>query len=173
MGLLDDAIREHLELKRRRGADPGEVAREEREVLDSPGASSPPDSPAAAAPDSPFPEDPELGESLVSASPHDVQETEELDMEPLLEDEPVAIPDDRDPAGDFMGAAGDALEWNSPHEDAIRPEGAAKGAAAGADGGEKPGEDVLEETPDFLRESPDQERLWFEQRPPRDFDFDG
>ncbi len=33
MGLLDDAIREHLELKRRRGADPGEVAREEREVL--------------------------------------------------------------------------------------------------------------------------------------------
>jgi hypothetical protein len=34
MGLLDEAIREHLELKRRRGADPGEVAREEREALD-------------------------------------------------------------------------------------------------------------------------------------------
>ena len=34
MGLLDDAIREHLELKRRRGADPGEVAREQREALD-------------------------------------------------------------------------------------------------------------------------------------------
>ncbi len=33
MGLLDDAIREHLELKRRRGADPGEVARQEREAL--------------------------------------------------------------------------------------------------------------------------------------------
>jgi hypothetical protein len=33
MGLLDEAIREHLELKRRRGADPGAVAREEREVL--------------------------------------------------------------------------------------------------------------------------------------------
>ncbi len=27
MGLLDDAIREHLELKRRHGADPDEVAR--------------------------------------------------------------------------------------------------------------------------------------------------
>ena len=27
MGLLDDAIREHLELKRRRGANPDEVAR--------------------------------------------------------------------------------------------------------------------------------------------------
>ena len=34
MGLLDDAIREHLELKRRRGADPGEVAREQQEALD-------------------------------------------------------------------------------------------------------------------------------------------
>jgi hypothetical protein len=33
MGELDDAIREHLELKRRRGADPAEVAREEHEAL--------------------------------------------------------------------------------------------------------------------------------------------
>ncbi len=34
MGLLDEAIRDHLELKRRRGADPGEIAREEREALE-------------------------------------------------------------------------------------------------------------------------------------------
>lgn len=34
MGLLDDAIREHLELKRLRGADPDEVAREARVALD-------------------------------------------------------------------------------------------------------------------------------------------
>jgi hypothetical protein len=34
MGLLDEAIREHLELKRRRGADPAEVAREQREALE-------------------------------------------------------------------------------------------------------------------------------------------
>src|SRR6185437_10457784 len=33
MGLLDDAIREHLELKRQHGADPDEVARQEREAL--------------------------------------------------------------------------------------------------------------------------------------------
>ncbi|MFT4036495.1 MAG: hypothetical protein QM679_13055 [Patulibacter sp.] len=33
MGILDDAIREHLELKRRHGADSAEVARQEREVL--------------------------------------------------------------------------------------------------------------------------------------------
>jgi hypothetical protein len=33
VGDLEDAIREHLELKRRRGADPSEVAREEHEAL--------------------------------------------------------------------------------------------------------------------------------------------
>ena len=33
MGLLDDAIREHMELKRLRGADPGEVAQIERDAL--------------------------------------------------------------------------------------------------------------------------------------------
>ena len=34
------------------------------------------------------------------------------------------------------------------------------------------GEDVLEDTPEFLQETPEDERLWFEQKPPRDFDFD-
>ena len=33
MGLLDDAIKEHLELKRRRGADAGEISRLESEAL--------------------------------------------------------------------------------------------------------------------------------------------
>ena len=44
MGLLDDAIREHLELKRRAGADADAVAREEREALGrggAPGAAPP------------------------------------------------------------------------------------------------------------------------------------
>ena len=31
---------------------------------------------------------------------------------------------------------------------------------------------MLEETPDFLQETPEHDRLWFEQKPPRDFDFD-
>ncbi|MGC8468244.1 MAG: hypothetical protein ACP5M3_08570, partial [Acidithiobacillus sp.] len=34
-------------------------------------------------------------------------------------------------------------------------------------------EDVLEETPDFLHDTPEHDRLWFEQRPPKDFDFNG
>jgi hypothetical protein len=32
-------------------------------------------------------------------------------------------------------------------------------------------EDVLEETPDFLEESPEDDELWFEQKSPKDFDF--
>jgi hypothetical protein len=36
---------------------------------------------------------------------------------------------------------------------------------------EPDGEDVLEETPEFLQETPEHDRLWFEQKPPRDFDF--
>jgi hypothetical protein len=34
-------------------------------------------------------------------------------------------------------------------------------------------DDVLEETPEFLQDTPDHDRLWFEQKPPRDFDFNG
>ena len=40
------------------------------------------------------------------------------------------------------------------------------------EGEETDGEDVLEETPEFLQDAPEHDRLWFEQRPPRDFDFD-
>jgi hypothetical protein len=32
-------------------------------------------------------------------------------------------------------------------------------------------EDVLEDTPDFLEESPEDDDLWFEQKPPKDIDF--
>jgi hypothetical protein len=40
-------------------------------------------------------------------------------------------------------------------------------------GEEEPsGDDVLEETPDFLRDTPESDRLWFEQGQPKDFDFD-
>ena len=31
---------------------------------------------------------------------------------------------------------------------------------------------MLEDTPEFLEESPEDDDLWFEQRPPKDFDFD-
>ena len=32
--------------------------------------------------------------------------------------------------------------------------------------------DVLEQTPEFLQETPEHDRLWFEQAPPKEFDSD-
>jgi hypothetical protein len=61
MGLLEDAIREHLELKRLRGADPAEVAREQHEALEPPptdNAAAPADDPQA------------LGEQVAHEDPH-------------------------------------------------------------------------------------------------------
>ena len=137
MGLLDDAIREHLDLKRRRGADPDEVAREENEALGPPRTGEF----AAPAPE-PAPEDTAEEPAAVAAS--------ELDESAWL-DEP-----EEGPAAPLDQAT---TEFAPP---------------GGAEPEEPPaaGEDVLEETPDFLQETPEHDRLWFEQRPPRDFDFD-
>ncbi|MGA8365404.1 MAG: hypothetical protein WB709_12930 [Solirubrobacteraceae bacterium] len=172
MGLLDDAIREHLELKRLRGADPGLVSREESEVFGPARDQQPSDEDSETA----IPED--LSDEDVSPA-HDPgqpegfsnvgQETAELDMRTMLEDEGGA-PSSPGPAGPSSSGASqepgvtqDSLEWEMPGE----------GSDDQADGTtDEPVEDVLEETPDFLRDTPEQERLWFEQRPPRDFDFD-
>ena len=77
-------------------------------------------------------------------------------------------------------ASDESLEWEVPgdrrsrRDTTVDDEPQSDGDVSGADlarGGDAPVEDVLEETPDFLRDTPEQERLWFEQRPPRDFDF--
>jgi hypothetical protein len=182
MGLLDDAIREHLELKRQRGADPSEVAREQREALDAPVQEAPAEdealagdtasaaplvdpppasAPPVAAPRTDLPADTPSSTQPDAASDTAVAgETVELDMSSVLGEER----DDalvQDAAPDASSAQEDSLEWEMPGE-----------AAAAAEDTDEPAEDVLEETPEFLRDTPEQERLWFEQRPPRDFDFD-
>ncbi len=140
MGLLDDAIREHLELKRRHGADPGEVTLEEREAL-GPALSMEGGLPA------------EIGASATKLStirkdltsspvetrtdlghPHEGQETVELDMRAILEGESIegAGPSERDGLPSLRGATplrarveppalergptGDSLEWEVPGE---------------------------------------------------------
>jgi hypothetical protein len=45
-------------------------------------------------------------------------------------------------------------------------------AEADSEQGSDKDHDALEETPDFLEEAPEDDRLWFEQKPPKDFDFD-
>jgi len=85
MGLLDDAIRDHLELKRLRGADPGEVAREEHEALDA----GPEDVPAV--------EDGGLAISLESPDPPAEHEGAPEDPTPAMD--PVAPTVPRSPDG--------------------------------------------------------------------------
>ncbi len=100
MGLLDEAIREHLELKRRRGGDPTEIAREEHEALapvfgEAPASAD--GTPPAPAEESPPAEDPAYAEP--NGHPEDRQpaelpraegfssvgqETAELDMQSVL-----------------------------------------------------------------------------------------
>jgi hypothetical protein len=194
MGLLDDAIREHLELKRLRGADPGVVAREEQDALgpvprrgEAPYRDEADDGPIATQDDDALPahDAASAGDSVDSGSVS--QETVEINMEAELASEGDFGPSpsaDRDararpvahPAS-ARAISDESLEWEVLAEDVQEPVGRAElDDARGSDADEafdqaEPVDDVLEETPDFLRETPEQERLWFEQRPPRDFDF--
>jgi hypothetical protein len=247
MGLLDDAIREHLDLKRRRGADPAEIERLEREALGPARRAPEPegleglhdDAGIGAAPSQPEWHESdrhhERHEPDVEPSPgHGLSEGPYVDdaeppaatpqprsgrFRPLslrermrgrgsaagpLADEPEAPRHDRgEPAG-IPPRPGITDEVAPPKDasDRLEPsERAADAAAAPPQGGSQAagelpqpvvfdhldqptaeydvsaapaeGEDVLEETPDFLQDTPDHDRLWFEQRPPRDFDFEG
>jgi hypothetical protein len=196
MGLLDDAIREHLDLKRRRGADPAEVERAAQEAL----------GPVRRQPQGA--EDLAINEPLSAGSAEELVYEDELEQE--WEEEPYDEPLDQAsppmPHGYEAAPAIDPAEelrW-APEEDPSaedkpltdppggagavppEPEQASPRPHPAPHAGEetaeyevefqhesgKPEDDVLEETPDFLQDAPDHDRLWFEQRPPRDFNFD-
>jgi hypothetical protein len=233
MGLLDEAIRDHLDLKRRRGADPAEVERAEREALgpvrrgpeepphlldpaaaaqrdeaDTPGwdedehAAESHDDPGFEAYDDEFDDDDEFHDEPGPApiqlapppapAPAPASAPEPLRFSDEVPDGPPSARDPYEPStAEFFEAAPSAQEHlratpQPPQNGERAPD---KGAheesdataefdveAATADEHHEPAqvdEDVLEETPEFLSDTPDHDRLWFEQRPPRDFDFDG
>jgi hypothetical protein len=164
MGLLDDAIREHLELKRRHGADPDEVSRQEREALGAPqrGEFAKPAGEAAEAAEHDGPEaadvQPEPAPPADAPPEPDVPEADFLDER---EPENRAIPDPEAGKEEDPWLVEDLADEEIEAEKAEEPEEPAP-----------EGEDVLEETPEFLQETPEHDRLWFEQKPPRDFDWD-
>ncbi len=88
--------------------------------------------------------------------------SDELDqaLEAPSEPEPEAEPEE----ALYEDAATEAEETEP---EPAQPEQPEPSSPAGADE-----EDVLEETPDFLEEAPEDDQLWFEQKPPKDFDFD-
>jgi hypothetical protein len=229
MGILDDAIREHLELKRAHGADEAEVRRKEAEAFgpvrqevvaqplegdatqlldggeaagieadprDAAGATVDPDAPlphpidlepeplepsdteshVVRPGDHPIPDphdhahpagsDPAWGEDTEffaePARPAAEQPVHHHDEEPhpALHDHDAIHSEEHPPEPVFRGPS----EAPGAPEAPTGPAGDPPAAASGED-------DVLEETPEFLQDAPEHDRLWFEQKPPRDFDF--
>ena len=252
MGIFDDAIREHLDLKRRQGADESELQQLEDEAFGLPARPGDPDFPetGAVAADSQAPA-PEPGsaqaEATLEAEPEAVAEPsddapphgdalltdpaaepeappadegpiedegaagftttereaiadqpteffdqapepldlDELDLdlkdelddvatigdepeagEELLEDQP-AVPDEPDAGA--VDAPVEEIEVVEETESVSDEAESAPEPPASEEGEES--EDVLEETPEFLRDNPDDDELWFEQGEPKDFDF--
>ena len=205
MGLLDDAIKEHLELKRKHGAPEQEVQRQQEEALGPVRreAAQQPESVEgdAAEAEAAAPEvTAEEAGGRHRAEPLQGEEEQLFDGETFAAEEPMAPveeepapPVDEEPAppveeepapgagrrarrhasarGRARGRAGAGRR--SRRDPGVRPVRGrrARGGrgAGGLDGDEA---DVLEDTPDFLQETPEHDRLWFEQKPPRDFDFE-
>ena len=163
MGSLDDAIREHLELKRRLGASDDEIKEKESEAFGKGNRPPPPASqPAEAEPESPASdgfEEAFIDQDLPAAEPtaNGQHSTAEWD--------PGEVSSSRTSTADeiFEPDEVPAEEALTVRDERRRPEDLAEEPAE---------EDVLEETPEFLEETPEHDRLWFEQRPPKDFDFD-
>jgi hypothetical protein len=175
MGLLDDAIRDHLDLKRRRGADPTEIAREEREALEPvfPDEPRPPgfdDEPQAASLlDSEPPQGDPLHDAAAQAAADPVaaqtfgDETAEIDMQAVMEQdtaEPEAEPDGP-PAAEAAGHAGEAMGEHAAHAQPVHAE-PVHAPTAGDDDlleWETPGREGAEPPPEPL---PGQESMSFE-----------
>ena len=177
MGILDDAIREHLELKRRHGVAEEELQRQEEEALGparrdvaqqheetelAPGQPATAEAdeepaPAASSEDTVlFDSEADGAEAPQAAEPVDLGETQPHGFEAIEDEDDEAEPYDRDPDDEDMPAADDE---DVPEDEDVSA-------------GDDVEEDLLEDTPDFLQETPEHDRLWFEQKPPRDFDFD-
>lgn len=125
-----------------------------------------PDEPGAPPTDetlSPFLDpDAELG---LAPAPADDEPAPERDDEP----QPLLDPTVEQPLPE------DSLEDELPEDSAEQDLPDEPGLEADADDEYKPHEpghvDALEDTPEFLEESPEDDDAWFEQRPPKDFDF--
>ncbi len=287
MGLLDEAIREHLDLKRRRGADPAEIEKAEREALgpvrrdraavaagyedagdapaaladrpqydepagfDEPTAVDPPtayDEPVAPVDEAidfetvePTPAAPQptahaeqlveerrtpKRRSLLHRRHRDADETTPVEDVDAERSEPASssVADEFHLPRDEAIFAGEHESYEHVHSDFDEPEDdyGVEPAMPESDQGHEPpaappvqryeppapqpappapptpepvapddpilGETVeydveralredddedelLEETPEFLQDTPDHDRLWFEQKPPKDFDI--
>jgi hypothetical protein len=271
MGFLDEAIREHLDLKRRRGADPDEIERMEQDALgpvrrsfeaeefeeyahvgsldetdeaepyfeapneedDGYGTAAardesrtelltPPPAETLLTPEEERPAPPTgstehsyehetalepelpsahekgfahehghghgntLGYEHLPAGEPEVARAHEVafdpdaasDAPPLAAEEPgygderTELLEPAEPSTGELPLTGERVPADPEYAEA-EPRLAAPRRESSAEPPEPKGDDVLEETPEFLQDAPEHDQLWFEQRPPRDFDFGG
>jgi len=233
MGILDDAIREHLELKRQHGAESSELEQLEHEVF---GPVARPGDPEFETGEEPAPagEQPVVGEEdpttvvpSAGGEPESVEQpipeapegaifdVEDVSLDDIDLDEELKTPAER--AREEHADLEDTVDHPAPEVASLSEELEAAAPAPpdsdelAASPVEEPGpgdpevpasteepesiefdqlpgepveprsrhdeddesdEDLLEETPDFLKDAPEGEDLWFEQGKPKDFDFD-
>ena len=200
MGILDEAIREHLDLKRRRGATDSELQRLEDEAFGPPSRPGEPDFPeqegesaeqsgngvaregvvaeAPVAPEAPIPP-PADGEQVEQQDEQDAAEQETAIYDEAASEPPIETLDtvehelpeqDAEPeAPPPEGPGPEPAEALEPSEQEPGP--AAEGEETSEEDESQLEEDVLADTPDFLRDAPEDDELWFEQGKPKDFDF--
>jgi hypothetical protein len=114
--------------------------------------------------DHPAPRVESLSEELEAAAPTPA----EIDSGEL---ETFAAPPSEEPGPDDPEVPGSTEEPESLEFDELPGETVEAGTGEHAADDESD-EDLLEETPDFLKDAPDGEDLWFEAGKPKDFDFD-
>lgn len=176
MGVLDDAIREHLDLKRQRGADPSEVERQAAEAL-GPARREPPAAPAVEPVDAeveagvepvepvddvPAAEPPtQLADELVPPAEPETQvaEPEPQAAEPGFELDPEPVP--AAPPTEVREPEAEVTPLHPVEEQEDEPD-------------EVPADERLaDDGPlDFPEQKRQDKPLWFEQSPGRDLDFD-
>jgi hypothetical protein len=136
-----------------------------------------------------------LSEELDQALEAPLPPTDEHLAMPRYEDAPAPPPDDQGSIFDFESQSQSPSEPSSPpqpeppeddpSQETLRRADEAEAAEEPAEepsAEEKDGEteydpdtgheDVLEDTPRFLEDAPEDDDLWFEQKPPKDFDLD-
>jgi hypothetical protein len=180
VGLLEDAIREHLEFKRRRGADPSDVARLEGEAFGDVRRGKeahPPGSEAAPTGDERYAPDGGRASSVSDLSQAS-QETAELDMRTVFGAEAMESADcseldspaqamstvglraEAESPGSVGAATGELLEWELPGEryfsERLCEEQSPQRSLDAARG--MSSREVLTGAPDALFDAPSQER---------------
>jgi hypothetical protein len=162
-GSLADAIAAHIALKKEHGADATELEAELEDAMApptrEPGPAPNEQPPEAETPPIEVPPDTEPLEPEEPIEPPSAPEPPAPDPEPVAaEPEPES---ESEPQTETTGTI--EFEWDKPDSE---PDSPTESVLP-----EEQQHDLLEDTPDFFEETPEHDKLWFDEAPPRKFEF--